>query len=450
MTKKALPEKSLACVVLAAGKGTRMKSRKPKVLHEIAGLSMISHVVKTAESIGCEKIVSVIGPDMDDVAKQVAPHETVVQQAQKGTADAVKAALPVLDGFEGSVLVLYGDVPLIGPDTLKKLVDHHNASGDFGATVLAMVPPDPTGYGRIVQNSDGTLSRIVEEADANDTEKQIRLSNSGVMVVDGKNLAEWINEIGNDNAQGEYYLVDLVEIIQKNNKSCGVIRGDYNELQGVNSRAQLAALEYTMQMILRMRAFNGGATMIDPETVYFSWDTKIGQDVMIEPNVFFGPDVSVQDNVHIKANSHIEGAVVKEGAVIGPFARLRPGADIGEGTKIGNFVEVKNSVLHAGVKAGHLAYIGDAEIGAGTNYSCGAITANYDGKKKHKTKIGKDVMIGSDCVLVAPVEIGDEAYIAAGSTITRNVPEQALAVARAGKARIIENWVHRKTGKGNA
>ncbi len=441
-----MSDKKLACIILAAGKGTRMKSRKPKVLHKIAGLSMVSHVIKTVESLSPEKIITIIGPDMETVASEISPHETAVQQEQKGTADAVKTALPALNGFKGNILVLYGDVPLIGHDTLRTLLNHHNSNKDFGATILAMAPPDPTGYGRIIQNRDGTLAKIVEEADANEQEKQIRLSNSGIMVIDGECLSHWLSQIDNNNAQGEYYLVDLVEIIQKNGKSCGVIRGHFEELEGVNSRAQLAGLELTMQMILRMKALENGVTMIDPQTVYFSWDTKIGQDVLIEPGVFFGPGVEIADNAHIRAHSHIEGAKVKEGAIIGPFARLRPGADIGENANIGNFVEIKNAVLGKGVKAKHLAYIADTEIGAGTNYACGSITANYDGRKKHKTQIGQNVMIGSNCVLVAPVEIGDNAYIAAGSTITENVPNDALAIARPKGATIIKDWIKKREG----
>lgn len=425
------PVKELAVVILAAGKGSRMKSSLPKVLHPIAGLPMLQHIIRTAETLKPKKIIVVLSPGMDDVAAVVPPHEVVIQQHPRGTGDAVRAALPVLEGFKGRVLVLYGDVPLTKPDTLDDLLTHHDQGNGFGATFLAMAPPNPTGYGRIFQNSDGTLNRIVEEADATADEKLVRLCNSGLMVLEGEGIAERIEKIGSQNAQGEFYLVDIAKILATEGVATGVTRGDYAELRGVNSRVQLAELEMAWQHRKRLEMMNEGVTLQDPSTVYFSFDTKIGTDTTIGPSVVFGPNVVVEDYVHIHAFSHIEGAVVKSHSSIGPFARLRPGTEIGSHAKIGNFVEVKNSKIGEGAKANHLGYIGDAELGAHSNFGCGAITVNYDGKKKSKTIIGDHVMIGSNSSLIAPIEIETGAYIAAGSTITHKVPKEALAIGRA-------------------
>ena len=433
--KSEIPEKQsakgLAVVILAAGKGSRMKSALPKVLHQVAGLPMVQHIVRTAETLSPQKIIVVLSPGMDDVAAVVSPHAVAIQQQPKGTGDAVRAALPFLEGFKGRVLVLYGDVPLVNPDTLDRLLVHHDQGNGFGATFLAMAPSNPTGYGRIFQNPDGTLSRIVEEADATEDEKLVRLCNSGLMVLEGEGIAERIEKIGSQNAQGEFYLVDIAKVLATEGVVTGVIRGDYAELRGVNSRVQLAELEMAWQHRKRLDVMENGATLEDPSTVYFSYDTKIGTDTTIGPNVVFGPKVVVEDNVHIHPFCHIEGAVIKSGASIGPFARLRPGTEIGFHAKIGNFVEVKNSKIGEGAKANHLGYIGDAQLGAHSNFGCGAITVNYDGKKKSKTIIGDHVMIGSNSSLIAPLEIETGAYIAAGSTITHKVPKEALAIGRA-------------------
>ncbi len=441
LSKKSPPKtqslKELAVVILAAGKGTRMKSRKAKVLHEIAGVPMIGHIIKTAEKLKPKKIVTVLAPGMDEVASAVSPHATAVQKMQKGTADAFKAALDVLGEFNGEILVLYGDVPLVSVQTLEDLVAHHR-KGDFGATVLAFVPPDPKGYGRIFQNADGTLARIVEDKDATEDEKLVRLSNSGLMVMEGEGLADRLSRIKNKNAQGEFYLVDLPKILSEDGIATGVTRGNYHELRGVNSRAQLAELETAWQHQKRLEMMDAGVTLQDPNTVYFSYDTEIGQDTIIGANCVFGAGVKIEDNVEIKAFSHFEGAVVKSGAVIGPFARLRPGADIGNDARIGNFVEIKNSKIGKGAKANHLGYIGDAELGDNSNFGCGAITVNYDGLNKSKTVIGKNVMIGSNASLIAPINIADGAYVAAGSTLTKDVPSDALAIGRA-KQVVMEN-----------
>lgn len=420
----------LAVIILAAGQGTRMKSKLAKVLHPIAGLPMISHIINAASALNPKKIVVVLAPGMDDVAAAIAPHSVALQKQPLGTADAVKAAMTELDGFGGQVLVIYGDIPLVTTQTLTSLLEHHRR-GDFGATFLAMAPPDPKGYGRIFQNPDGTLARIVEEADATQDEKLVRLVWSGLLVMEGNGLAERLGKIKNTNAQKEFYLVDLPKILQQEKISTGVVRGDFYELRGVNSRAQLAELEMAWQHRKRLEVMASGVTLQDPNTVYFNWDTKIGNDVTIGASVVFGADVTVADDVEIRPFCQIEGAAIKSGATIGPFARLRPGTEIGEEARIGNFVEVKNSKIGKGAKANHLGYIGDAELGAESNFGCGAITVNYDGKVKSKTIIGKNVMIGSNSALIAPITIGDGAYVAAGSTLTHDVPADALAVARA-------------------
>lgn len=424
------PAKELAVVILAAGKGSRMKSALPKVLHPLAGLPMVQHIIQTSESLNPWKIIVVLSPGMEDVAAVVSPHDVAIQQEPKGTGDAVRAALPHLEGFKGQILVLYGDVPLVTKETLNALISHHESGQDFAATVLAMAPPNPTGYGRIFQNPDGTLNRIVEEADASEDEKLVRLCWGGLVILEGDGLKERIEKIDNKNAQGEFYLVDIHKILAKEGLATGVIRGDYAELRGVNSRVQLAELELAWQHRKRLELMNEGVTLQDPSTVYFSYDTKIGADTIIGACVVFGPNVVVEGNVHIHPFCHIEGAVIQSGSSIGPFARLRAGADIGTHVKIGNFVEVKNSKIGEGAKANHLGYIGDAELGAHSNFGCGAVTVNYDGKNKSKTIIGDHVMIGSNSSLIAPLEIEAGAYVAAGSTITHKVPKDALAIGR--------------------
>lgn len=423
--------KDLAVIILAAGKGTRMKSALPKVLHKIAGRPMINHILQTAESLKPSKIITVISEGMDDVKAAVAPHPTAVQKQQRGTGDAVKAAMAELGDFKGDVLVLYGDVPLVTKETLEALLEHHRMGKNFGATVLAMVPPNPTGYGRIFQNADGTLKEIIEEKDATDEQRLVRLVWSGFMVFDGEKLPAYLDKLTTKNAQGEYYLVDVPAHMAKDDIKSGVIRGDFTELRGVNSRAQLADLEALWQHRKRHEIMESGVTLLDPHTTYFAADTRIGRDSIIGPSVIFGPNVEIEDNVEIRAFSHIEGAKIKSGATIGPFARIRPDTVIEQDARIGNFVEVKNAHIGQGAKANHLGYIGDAELGAHSNFGCGAITVNYDGQKKSKTVIGDHVMVGSNTTLIAPIEIGNGAYIAAGSTLTQNVEADALVIARA-------------------
>jgi bifunctional UDP-N-acetylglucosamine pyrophosphorylase/glucosamine-1-phosphate N-acetyltransferase len=436
-----MAKRDLACVILAAGLGTRMCSAKVKCLHELAGLPMIRWLVNTVEELDPKKIIVVRNPDCTEMTDIVSPHETVIQTEAAGTADAVKSALPALDGFKGDVMILLSDMPLLSVDMLGALIEAKNSDDDTAVSVMGIGFADNTPpFGRMVMGQENLLEKIVEDKDCSAEEKKITLCNSGAFCVDGEKLADWIAKIGNDNAQGEYYITDLPEIAAAEGKKTRVAIFPHGEkVSGVNTRAELADMEKIVQDLLRRKAMEGGATLLDPSSIYFSWDTIIGRDVLIEPNVFFGPGVRVTDNVTIKAFSHIEGAEIGAGAVIGPFARLRPGADIGADSKIGNFVEIKNATLGQGVKASHLSYIGDADVGAGVNFSCGAITVNYDGFEKHRTIIGSNAMIGSNVNLVAPVEVGAGAFVAAGSTISKNIPTDSLAVARE-KPMIKEGW----------
>lgn len=440
-------KKPLACIILAAGQGKRMKSARSKVLHEIAGRPLILWLLEQVHALNPEKIIIVTAPGASDVAQAVAPHEIAVQEVPRGTGDAVKAALPALNGFTGDVLILLGDMPLISTETLRALIARRHHDADTGLSVLGVEFENPPAFGRLVLGADGALARIVEEKDASVDERSIKLCNTGAFCVDGARLPAWLARLKNDNAQKEYYITDLVELAAQDDlKSHAFITRNTHEVHGVNGRADLAALEAIVQQKLRAQAMENGATLIDPASVFLAWDTKTGRDVVIEPNVFFGPGVTLEDNVHIKAFSHLEGAHVASGAVVGPFARLRPGADIGADCKIGNFVEVKNAKLGTGVKASHLGYIGDADVGDNVNFSCGAITVNYDGINKHRTVIGANAMIGSNVNLIAPVEIGDGAYIAAGSSIAKDVPPDALAVARE-KPFIKEGWAAARRSK---
>ncbi|MDB5490777.1 MAG: glmU [Micavibrio sp.] len=434
-----MKKRPLACVILTAGVGKRMKSATPKVMHEIAGQPMIRWLLQSVEELSPEKIIVVTAPDAISVAQTVKPHLTVVQQKALGTADAVKAALPLIEGFTGDVLVLLGDMPLLSAAMMQSLIETRDQA-DTGIAVLGVEYKSPPAFGRLVLNPDKTLNRIVEDKDASAEERQIKLCNTGAFCIDGAKLAGWLAKIENTNAQNEFYITDLPAIAARDGSKTRVcLLGDAEEVLGVNSRADLAIVELAMQKRLRKRAMENGATLHDPDTVFFAWDTKIGRDVVIGPNVVFGPGVIIADGVTILAFCHIEGARIDTGCTIGPFARLRPGTHLWPKVKIGNFVEIKNANLHEGVKANHLAYIGDADIGAGTNFSCGAITVNYDGFDKHRTIIGENTMIGSNVSLVAPVTIGHGAFIAAGSTITRDVAPDALAVERA-DVKQIEGW----------
>ena len=431
-----MSKQNLAVVILAAGKGTRMKSGSPKVMHELAGRPMIGWLLDTVQELGAKKIVVVIGPGMPELAAAVAPHQTVIQKERTGTGGALKIALPALKNHKGDVLVLLGDTPLLGVKTLKSLVA---ARGDDGIAVLGAELPDPTGYGRLIVKGD-TLQQIVEEKDASAKEKQVALVSTGAFCIDGAKLESWVKKIGNKNAAGEYYLTDLPEIAAKDKAVTRVVvTKNIEEIRGCNSRVDLAALEATLQNRLREKFLTSGVSMIDPSTVYLHFDTKIASDVLIEPGVFFGPGVELGEGVHIKAYSHIEGAKIGKGATVGPFARLRPGTDIGAEARIGNFVEIKKSKIGKRSKISHLGYVGDTIMGDDTNFGCGAITVNYDGFDKHQTVIGKGVMVGSNVSLIAPLEVKDGAFIAAGSTITDDVPADALSISRE-DTQIREGW----------
>ena len=434
-----MTENQTAAVILAAGKGTRMKSDLPKVLHPMAGRPMIGQLIGTLETLAAARAVVVVGPGMDAVATAVAPLPTALQATQRGTGDAVKAARGALDGFAGDILVLYGDTPLLTAETLERMLTARRTAPHPAVVVLGFEPAEPAEYGRLIAGEGGTLDAIVEYREADEAQRRIGLCNSGVMAVDGRLLFDLLDAVTDDNAKGEYYLTDIVAIARFHGLPCAYVMAPVEELVGVNSRADLAAAERILQDRLRAAAMAGGVTMLDPETVWLSHDTAFGRDVIIQPNVFFGPGVRIGDRVTIKAFSHLEGAVVADDAILGPYARLRPGAEIGEGAHIGNFVEVKAAVVEAGAKANHLSYIGDARIGPGANIGAGTITCNYDGFTKSLTEIGAGAFIGSNSALVAPVRIGDGAIVAAGSTITRDVPDDALGVAR-GDQREVEGW----------
>ncbi len=433
----------LACIILAAGQGTRMKSARPKVMHELAGRPVISWLIERAEKAGALKIIVVIGPDMDDLAEIVKPHETAIQRERRGTADAVKAAMPLLKDFDGKVMILMGDEPLVPVEALKEF-----ASYSAPLAIMGVQPADPFGLGRLITDDDGHLVRIVEEKDASEEEKKLTLCNGGNYCADSALLETCLPKIGNDNAQGEYYLTDIVGIAHREGVTCEVMNIVVDHIWGINTRAQLAEHERILQYRLRDKAMQNGATLINPDTVHFSWDTEVGQDVLIEPNVFFGKGVSIADNVTVHAFSHLEGVRVEKGASIGPFARIRPGSVLEENSKIGNFVEVKKTRVGKGAKASHLTYLGDGEIGAGSNVGAGTIFCNYDGVNKHQTVLGEGVFIGSNSTLVAPVEIGDGAYVAAGSVVTKDVPPDALAVAR-NRPIIRDGWAKKRREEHN-
>jgi bifunctional UDP-N-acetylglucosamine pyrophosphorylase/glucosamine-1-phosphate N-acetyltransferase len=425
-----MADKPIAAVVLAAGKGTRMKTALPKVLHRLAGRPMIGYVLEHLKPLKCERIVVVVSPGMEKLAAAVAPNPTAIQAQPLGTGHAVLAARAALQGFKGDVLVVFGDCPFISADTIGRLVARRRAADDPAVVVLGMRPADPAEYGRLILGMDGTLEAIVEYRDASPAQRAITLCNSGVMAIDGKRLFGLLDRVGNANAKGEYYLTDIVGIARADGGTCAVVEAPAAELIGINSRAELAAAEAILQDRLRIQAMDGGATLIDPHTVFFSFDTKLGHDVVVGPSVVFGPGVEIGNAVEIKAFCHIEGARIAASAVIGPFARLRPGTTVGERARIGNFVEAKNAALGTGAKANHLTYLGDAVIGAGVNIGAGTITANYDGFNKHRTEIGADASIGSNSVLVAPVKVGRGAIVGAGSVVTQSVSPDALALAR--------------------
>jgi bifunctional UDP-N-acetylglucosamine pyrophosphorylase/glucosamine-1-phosphate N-acetyltransferase len=435
---------NFAVVILAAGQGTRMRSDTHKVLHPIAGKALLMHLLDSVDRLGAEKRVVVVGKGRDQVEKALKDRDVSIahQVEQKGTAHAVQQAQDALAGYEGAVLILYGDTPFVEPETLKRMLDRLDGGGGPGVVVLASTPDDPLKYGRIILGEGDHIAKMVEFKDATEEERTVRLCNSGMMALRSKDLFRWLDQVGNDNAAGEYYLPDVVNIAAAEGRDAVVIEGDPYETAGVNSRAELAHLELDWQRRRREQALQDGATLIDPESVWFAADTKLGRDVTVEPHVVFGPGVEVADGATIKAFSHIEGATIATKAVIGPFARLRPGAKIGEKAKVGNFVEVKKAVLGPGAKANHLSYIGDADVGADANIGAGTITCNYDGFGKYNTVIGEGAFIGSNTALVAPVTIGPGAIVGAGSVITKDVAPDSLAVERS-EQRGIAGWAKR-------
>jgi len=425
----------LAAVILAAGKGTRMRSTLHKVLHPIAGRPMLGHLLETVRSMGAARTVVVTGAGREQVEAFAEPLGlgVAVQAEQLGTAHAVRQAETALAGFDGNVLVLYGDVPLVPAETLARMVARLHGSDRPTVVVLGFRPDDPAHYGRVLADGD-RIRRMVEYKDADAAERAVTLCNSGLMAVRASDLWRLLARVGNDNAAGEYYLPDIVMLAAEEGGHAAVIETAAAEVAGVNSRAELAMVEEAWQHARRARAMADGATLVAPDTVWFSWDTELGRDVTVAPNVVFGPGVRVADAVAIHAFSHLEGATVETGATIGPYARLRPGAEVGENAHVGNFVELKKARLGEGAKANHLSYIGDAEVGARANIGAGTITCNYDGFGKYRTRIGDGAFIGSNSALVAPVRVGDGAIVAAGSVVTRDVEADALAVARATQA----------------
>lgn len=420
-----------ALIVLAAGMGTRMNSDLPKVLHPVAGAPLLIHAMKSGAVLEPAQTIIVAGHGADAVTKVAQDWDEgaqiVLQSEQKGTAHAVDMARDALAGFDGDVIVLYGDTPFIRPETLQAM---QSARAAHDVVVLGFQAADPGRYGRLVMAGD-TLDRIVEFKDATEDERAITLCNSGVIAADATTLFDLIAQVGNDNASGEYYLTDVIALARAAGLSATAVTCDQAETLGVNSRAELAGAEAAFQARARAQALEDGVTLIAPDTVHFAHDTMLGRDALVEPNVVFGPGVTVETGATIRAFSHLEGCHVSRGAVVGPYARLRPGAELAEDVRVGNFVEIKNAVLDEGAKVNHLSYIGDAHVGAGANIGAGTITCNYDGVMKHHTKIGAGAFIGSNTMLVAPVQVGAGAMTASGSVITRDVGDDALALARA-------------------
>ncbi|SDW19104.1 UDP-N-acetylglucosamine pyrophosphorylase /glucosamine-1-phosphate N-acetyltransferase [Ruegeria halocynthiae] len=422
---------STALVILAAGKGTRMNSDIPKVLHPIAQAPMLVHAMRAGSVLSPEHTVIVTGHGSEAVASVAEAEDEkasiAVQEEQLGTAHAVAQARSALDGFEGDVVVLYGDTPFLQSDTLERMIA---ARAENDLVILGFEAADPARYGRLIM-AGNTLERIVEYKEASDEERSITFCNSGLLTCNSQTLFALIEAVGNDNASGEYYLTDVVEIARNQGLRVTAVACDEAQTLGVNSRADLAAADAVFQSRARIALLEQGVTLMAPDTVYLAADTVIGRDSVIEPNVVFGPGVTVESGATIRAFSHLEGCHVSRGATVGPYARLRPGAELSENARVGNFVEIKNAEIAEGAKVNHLSYIGDASVGAGSNIGAGTITCNYDGVMKHRTTIGENVFVGSNTMLVAPVTLGDGAMTATGTVVTRDVESEALAVARA-------------------
>jgi bifunctional UDP-N-acetylglucosamine pyrophosphorylase/glucosamine-1-phosphate N-acetyltransferase len=426
------PSPPRAAVILAAGKGERMKSPTPQVLHKIGGRAMIDHAIDAAVDLGCERIVVVVGEHSPSVRTHVVARlgegAIAMQDPPLGTAHAVLAAKAALDGFAGDVVITYADVPLLSADAVAPLFDLRAGGSDIA--VLGFEPAVARAYGRLVIGADGALEKIVEAKEATAEELAIRACNSGVLAMSAPLLFELLAAVRNDNAKGEFYLTDVVGLARSAGRSARVAFADEHTVAGVDSQAMLAAAEAVFQGRRRAALMEAGVTMPAPETVHLSWDTQVAAGALVEPNVIFAPGVRVESGAVIRAFSHLEGAVVRAGALIGPYARLRPGADIGENAHIGNFVEVKKVTVGPGAKANHLSYLGDGEVGAGANIGAGTIFCNYDGFDKFETKVGEGAFIGSNSALVAPVTIGAGAYTGSGSVITKDVSANALALGR--------------------
>ena len=420
-----------ALIILAAGLGTRMNSDLPKVLHELGGVPLVAHAIRAGWALSPERVVLVAGLGAEAVEKAARAWdetaEVVTQVEQLGTGHAVAQARAALEGFSGDALVLYGDTPFIGSATLEAMAE---ARTRHDVVILGFEPADPGRYGRLLMKGD-QLMRIIEWKEASENERAIGLCNSGVVMADTATLMDLVAEVKNDNAAGEFYLTDIVEIARARGLSAGVVTCDEAETLGINTRAELQAAEAAFQARARAAALEDGVGMPAPDTVHFALDTAIGRDAVVEPFVVFGPGVTVESGARIRAFSHLEGAHVSRGAIVGPFVRLRPGAELAEDVHVGNFVEIKNATLGEGAKANHLSYIGDASVGEGANIGAGTITCNYDGVFKHRTEIGARAFIGSNTMLVAPVRVGAEAMTASGSVITADVPDGAMGVARA-------------------
>lgn len=412
-------------VLLAAGLGTRMKSSRPKAMQRLAGRPMLAHLIASAAEV-FDRLVVVVGPEMGDVAELAAPYPVVIQHERLGTAHAALQAEAYFG--DGDVAVLYADNPLISAETLSRLLEARHAP-DVGLALLAMRPAEPGRYGRVIAQ-DGLVERIVEWADATPEERAVDLCNAGVLCADASTFRRWLHSVKNDNAKGEFYLTDVVDCAVADGVRVHAVEAAEDELRGINSRMELAEAEAALQARLRQKAMENGVTLVAPETVFFCADTTLAPDVLVEPHVVFGPGVTVESGTEIRAFSHLEGCTVQADAIIGPYARLRPGTTIGIAARVGNFVEVKNTTLGDGAKANHLTYLGDASIGTRSNVGAGTIVCNYDGFFKHKTTIGDRVFVGSNSILVAPVTIGTNALVAAGSVITKDVPEDAMAFGR--------------------
>ena len=437
-------QRRFAVVILAAGQGTRMRSDTHKVLHPIASRPLLLHLLDRVDALGSDRRVVVVGKGREQVETAIAGRDVAIafQAEQKGTGHAVQQAAGALEGYDGPVLVLYGDTPFVEADTLRRMLDRLNGEDGPGVVVLGSCPVDPAKYGRIITGEGDRIAKMVEYRDATEEERAVPLCNSGMMAVRAKDLFRWLDKVGNDNAAHEFYLPDIVNIAAAEGREAVVIEGDPYETAGVNSRAELAHLELEWQRRRREQVLEEGATLIDPESVWFAFDTRLGRDVTVEPHVVFGPGVQVADGAVIKAFSHIDGAVIGARASIGPFARIRPGTRLGDKAKVGNFVELKKAEVAEGAKVNHLSYVGDASVGAGANIGAGTITCNYDGFGKYRTVIGAGAFVGSNTALVAPVTVGEGAVIGAGSVITEDVEPDALAVERS-EQKGIAGWARR-------